>query len=91
MSAVPRNSTWAKTNWQTLNRPRTLNLAWVKAAFPYVPVFVALAGVLFSGVMVGVVQHKPAICYSFSAWYFGVLGVLYIAWMVFDRITARLK
>jgi len=69
-----------------------LNLidAFIKTISAWIIAVCAL-GVLACGVMVGAVQHKPVLCYSFAAWWFGIMGVGYIGLLVFLKVTAPLK
>lgn len=77
-----------KAEW---TKPIDVDWTWIKSIAKFIPLVFCIGAVYGCGIMVGIVQHKTVICYSFSAWFFGVMGIAYIAWLIFDRITEPIK
>ena len=77
--------------WQNVNEPIILDLSWLKPYLKFLPVVFCICAVYGCGLMVGIVQHKIVLCYSFSAWFFGVIGLVYVGWLILDRVTEPIK
>jgi len=74
--------------------PVNVALNLIDAIVRSIPIWIVMIcalGVLVCGVMVGAVQHKPVLCYAFAAWWFGIMGVGYLALLAFLKVTAPLK